>query len=170
MRLPPQCAKWQYCQLKEYREMLGQINPIALFLVVLIVLGVLGNNSTITISATVLLLIQQTFLAKYLPLIDKYALPYGIILLTIGVLSPLVSGKTKLPPLNEMFGLNMMLAIITGILVAYLGGRGVSLMPEQPMLVTGLLAGTIIGVAFLGGVPVGPLIAAGLLSFFIGKS
>ena len=44
-----------------------QFNPIAIFLVVLIFLGVIGNNSSITISATVLLLMQQTFLAKYLP-------------------------------------------------------------------------------------------------------
>jgi UPF0756 membrane protein NGO1674 len=36
-------------------------------------------------------------------------------------------------------------------------------------LVTGLLIGTVIGVAFVGGIPVGPLIAAGLLSFFAGK-
>ena len=42
-------------------------------------------------------------------------------------------------------------------------------MSAQPILVTGLLIGTIIGVAFLGGVPVGPLIAAGLLSFFAEK-
>ncbi|VTR52204.1 Protein of uncharacterised function (DUF441) [Actinobacillus pleuropneumoniae] len=53
--------------------------------------------------------------------------------------------------------------------MAWLGGRGVSLMGGQPLLVTGLLVGTIIGVALLGGVPVGPLIAAGILSLLIGK-
>ena len=42
-------------------------------------------------------------------------------------------------------------------------------MSEQPVLVTGLLLGTIIGVAFLGGIPVGPLIAAGILSLIAGK-
>lgn len=54
--------------------------------------------------------------------------------------------------------------------MAWLGGRGVSLMSAYPTLVTGLLIGTILGVAFLGGVPVGPLIAAGILSLIIGKS
>ena len=42
-------------------------------------------------------------------------------------------------------------------------------MSEQPVLVTGLLLGTIIGVAFLGGIPVGLLIAAGILSLIAGK-
>ncbi|QMT31794.1 Uncharacterized membrane protein, DUF441 family [Alysiella filiformis DSM 16848] len=150
--------------------MMGQLNPIAVFLVALIALGVLGNNPTITISAAVLLLIQQTWLAKYLPLVDKYALQWGIILLTIGVLSPLVSGKTKLPnQFADFVNVKMLVSITVGVFVAWIAGRGIPLMGEQPVLVTGLLIGTILGVAFLGGVPVGPLIAAGILSLFIGK-
>lgn len=145
------------------------INFVALFLVGLIFLGVLSNNSTITIAATVLLFMQQTLLAKYLPLMDKYALNSGITLLTIGVLSPLVSGKTPFFHYYEFFSLKMIMAIIIGILVAWLAGRGVPLMSNQPILVTGLIIGTIAGVALLGGIPVGPLIAAGILSFFVDK-
>ena len=63
----------------------------------------------------------------------------------------------------------MLTAFAVGILVAWLAGRGVPLMSTRPELVTGLLVGTIIGVAFLGGIPVGPLIAAGILSFFTNK-
>ena len=74
-----------------------QFNPIAIFLVVLIFLGVIGNNSSITIAATVLLLMQQTFLAKYLPYMEKYGLNLGIIILTVGVLAPIISGKIQLP-------------------------------------------------------------------------
>lgn len=63
--------------------------------------------------------------------------------------------------------------IAAGIIVAYLGGRGVSLLGNQPLVVTGILLGTIIGVALFKGVPVGPLIAAGgmgvILQLFQGK-
>lgn len=145
-------------------------NPIALFLVALILLGVLGNNNSITISATVLLLMQQTILSKYIPYLEKYGLTIGIIILTIGVLSPIVSGKIALPNLATLLNWKMLLAILAGISVAWLGGRGINLMGNQPVLVTGLLIGTIIGVAFLKGVPVGPLIAAGILSLVVGKS
>ena len=123
-----------------------QFNMIALLLVVLILLGILSHNSSITISAAVLLIMQQTLLAKYIPYLEKYGLSIGIVILTIGVLSPLV-----------------------GVLVAWLAGKGVPLMGEQPVLVTGLVIGTIIGVSFLGGIPVGPLIAAGILALLIGK-
>lgn len=43
-------------------------------------------------------------------------------------------------------------------------------MTHQPSVVAGLLVGTVLGVALFRGVPVGPLIAAGLLSLVIGKS
>ncbi|WP_373740732.1 DUF441 domain-containing protein [Neisseria sp.] len=147
-----------------------QINSVALFLGALVLLGILSNNSTITISAAVLLLMQQTFLSDYLPLAEKYGLTVGIIFLTIGVLSPLVSGTIHMPAARAFFNLNMLSAVLIGIAVAWIAGRGVPLMGSQPVLVTGLLIGTIIGVAFFGGVPVGPLIAAGLLSFVAGRA
>ncbi|AKO45385.1 DUF441 domain-containing protein [[Haemophilus] ducreyi] len=146
-----------------------QFNPIGLFLVALILLGVLGNNNSITISATLLLLMQQTALNKYIPMLEKYGLTIGIIILTIGVLSPIVSGKINLPNLSEILSWKMALAISIGILVAWLGGQGINLMATQPLIITGLLIGTIIGIAFFGGIPVGPLIAAGIMSLLVGK-
>lgn len=146
-----------------------QLNTIALLLVILLILGVLSNNNTITISAAVLLIMQQTFLSSHIPLLEKYGVKIGIIILTIGVLSPLVSGKIQLPDLSGFLSWKMALSIAVGILVAWLAGKGVPLMGEQPILVTGLLIGTIIGVAFLGGIPVGPLIAAGILALLLGK-
>ncbi|KEZ23897.1 DUF441 family protein [Glaesserella parasuis] len=147
-----------------------QFNSVALLLVALILLGIFSQNSAVTISAAVLLIMQQTLLSKYVPYLDQYGIKIGIIILTIGVLAPLVSGRIALPELVQLINWKMIVAIIAGIVVAWLGGRGVTLMGNQPVLVTGLLIGTIIGVAFLKGVPVGPLIAAGILSLIIGKS
>lgn len=136
----------------------------------LIVLGLISQNSAVTISAAVLLIMQQTLLSKYIPFVDQYGLKIGIIILTIGVLSPLVSGRIILPNLAELLNWKMIFSIVAGIVVAWLGGRGVNLMGNQPVLVTGLLIGTVIGVALFKGVPVGPLIAAGILSLVIGKA
>lgn len=147
-----------------------QLNSVALLLVVLILLGLVSQNSAVTISAAVLLILQQTLLSKYIPFVDQYGLKIGIIILTIGVLSPLVSGRIALPEFAQLLNWKMLFSIVAGVLVAWLGGRGVSLMGSQPVLVTGLLIGTIIGVALFKGVPVGPLIAAGILSLVIGKT
>ena len=39
------------------------------------------------------------------------------------------------------------MAIAVGVIVSWLGGRGVTLMGSQPQLVAGLLVGTVLGVA-----------------------
>ena len=68
-----------------------------MLLVFLIVLGLISQNSAITISAAVLLIMQQTLLSKYIPILEQYGVKIGIIILTIGVLAPLVSGEIQLP-------------------------------------------------------------------------
>lgn len=71
------------------------------------------------------------------------------------MLSPLVSGRIQFPGLAGLMSWKILAVVLMGMLVAWLAGRGVPLMSEQPVLVTSLLPGTIIGVAFLGGIPVG---------------
>lgn len=139
-----------------------------LILLVLGGLSLLVHNSAVTISVAALLLIKLTPLAQFFPYIEKQGLSLGIIILTIGVMAPLVSGS--LPPstlMKSFLDWKSLLAIAVGILVSWLGGRGVTLMSSQPTIVGGLLIGTIIGVSLFRGVPVGPLIAAGLVSLFI---
>lgn len=87
--------------------------------------------------------------------------------MTIGVLTPIASGQLSGESILKSFSYKSLLAIGVGLLVAWLGGRGVKLMSSQPDIIAGLLIGTIAGVALLRGVPVGPLIAAGLLSLVL---
>lgn len=145
-------------------------NASALLLLVFIALGILGHNHSVTVAACFLLLIQQSPLNKYAFLLEQYGLQLGILMLTIGVLAPLITGKVKPDEIAMLFSSwKTIAAILVGILVAWLGGRGVVLMSAQPTVVTGLLVGTILGVALFKGIPVGPLIAAGILSLVLWK-
>ena len=91
-----------------------------------------------------------------------------LLVLVQAVLSPLVSGKIQAEDMMQVFShWKTMVVVIVGVLVAWLGGHGVTLMVDQPRVVTGLLVGTIIGVTFFRGVPVGPLIAAGIVSVLL---
>lgn len=140
----------------------------AMLLLVFVALGIIGNNPSITISALIILLVQQTPLLKFAPLLEKYGLQLGIMLLMIGVLAPLITGKVPAAQIAALFtSRKTVAAILVGAVVAWLGGRGIQLMQVNPPIVTGLMIGTIIGVAFWRGVPVGPLIAAGMLSLFL---
>ncbi|TDG00239.1 DUF441 domain-containing protein [Paenibacillus piri] len=148
-----------------------QIDIPSIVLLVFAGLGILSSNSSITIAAVTLLFIRVINLHQLFPWLEKYGLSIGIIILTIGILSPLASGSISFQSLFQTFlHWKSLAAIAVGIGVAYLGGRGLVVMTNQPTLVTGLMIGTILGVAFFRGVPVGPIIAAGILSLFIGKS
>lgn len=142
----------------------------SLLLLGLAALGIISSNSPVTIAMVVLLLIRVLGLQQAFPWLEKYGLTVGIIILTIGVMTPLASGKISLQTIGQSFlHWKSLAAIGIGILVAYLGGRGAVLMGSQPTIVAGLLIGTVIGVALFKGVPVGPLIAAGILSLLIGR-
>jgi len=146
------------------------IDTPSLILLLFAALGLFSGNSTVTIAMVVLLLLRVTHMDQVFPWIEKYGLTIGIIILTIGVMAPIASGKISLDTmLHSFLNWKSILAIVIGVLVSYLGGRGVTLMGNQPTLVAGLLIGTVLGVAIFGGVPVGPLIAAGILSMLIGK-
>lgn len=134
-------------------------------------LGIISNNMPVSVAMIVLLLLRVTRFTQVFPWLEKYGLTIGIIILTIGVMSPLASGSMSLTTISRSFlHWESLLAIGIGMLVAYLGGRGSTLMGSNPTIVAGLLVGTVLGVALFRGVPVGPLIAAGILSLLIGKS
>ena len=145
------------------------LNLIAL--IVLLACGILSHNSSVTIASAVLIVVRISPLDQYFPFLQAHALSLGITILTIGVLTPIASGKIQGEMILKSFmSYKSILAIVIGLLVAWLGGRGVKLMSNQPDVVAGLLIGTVAGVALLRGVPVGPLIAAGMLSLLINHS
>ena len=151
--------------------MLSQLDLNLMVLIVLLACGIFSQNTAVTIAAAVLIVFRITPLSEFFPLLQQHGLNLGIIILTIVVLTPIASGKLPGEAILKSFlSWKSLLAIAIGVFVAWLGGRGVKLMTNQPDVVAGLLIGTVAGVAVLRGVPVGPLIAAGILTLFIGYS
>ncbi|PAT32081.1 hypothetical protein CLI92_05765 [Vandammella animalimorsus] len=145
-------------------------DPVLLLLLAIAALGIVSQNHSITYAMLALLLVRMTPLQQYFPWIQKHGLNLGITILFIGVMAPIASGQIALADVLRSFThWQSLLAVAVGVLVAWLGGRGLPLMMEHPGLVPGLMVGTVIGVAFFKGVPVGPLIAAGMLAVVIGK-
>ncbi|MGI1794138.1 DUF441 domain-containing protein [Acinetobacter variabilis] len=148
---------------------MSQLDLNLLVLLVLLACGIFSHNTAVTIAAAVLIVLKITPFNELLPYVQQHGLNIGIIILTIGVLAPIASGKIPGDSILKSFlSWKSLLAIAIGLFVAWLGGRGVKLMSSQPDVVAGLLIGTVAGVAVLRGVPVGPLIAAGILSLLIG--
>jgi uncharacterized membrane protein (DUF441 family) len=137
-------------------------------ILLVLVLSIIGNNNTVAIAVLVLLLIQNLGFISLFPLIENYGMNIGIIILTIAVLSPLAQGRITVNEVIDLFKSPVgLIAIVIGILVAWVAGQGVFFMKESPEITTALVVGTIIGVCFFRGLPVGPLIAGGIVALIV---
>lgn len=113
-----------------------------LILLGLAALGFISHNTTVAVSILVLIIVRVTPLSTFFPWIEKQGLSIGIIILTIGVMAPIASGT--LPPstlIHSFLNWKSLVAIAVGVIVSWLGGRGVTLMGSQPQLVAGLAGG-----------------------------
>lgn len=136
-------------------------------LLILILIGIIGQSSILATAACVLLVLKLTNLTHYFPLIERRALEAGLLFLMLAVLVPFASEQmTPKDMLKGVLSWPGLFCIIGGILATYMNGAGLHLLKIQPELMTGLVVGAIIGIVFFKGIPVGPLMAAGLAAVF----
>ena len=143
------------------------MNP-DLFLVILIVIGLIGRSPIISTAASLLLILKLTHLERYFPAVERRGLELGLLFLTIAVLVPFATGRISVKEITSMFtSLPGILAIVGGMLTTYMNGKGLDLLKMDPQLIIGLVIGSIIGIVMLRGIPVGPLMAAGITAFLL---
>lgn len=148
-----------------------------LLLVILIVVGLIGRSHIITTAACVLLIVKLIHLERYLPTIERRGLELGLLFLTMGVLVPFASDRISFKEVLSVFTTwPGILALAGGAIATYMNGKGLDLLKIDPQLIVGLVIGSIFGILFLRGIPVGPLMAAGItalllkiFSFLFGK-
>lgn len=139
-----------------------------ILLVVLIIIGLLGRSHIITTAACVLLVVKLISLDRYLPAIERRGLELGLLFLTMGVLVPFASERISLKDVTSVFTTwPGILALLGGAIATYMNGKGLALLKIDPQLIVGLVLGSIIGIIFLRGIPVGPLMAAGITAFLL---
>lgn len=146
-------------------------------LLALIVVGLIGRSPIITTAACVLLIVKLVHLERYLPSIERRGMEFGLLFLTLAVLVPFASGKVQTKDILSMFtSWTGWVALIGGAIATYMNGKGLELLKLDPQLIVGLVIGSIVGIVMLRGVPVGPLMAAGitaailkLLQLFTGR-
>lgn len=137
-------------------------------LVALILIGIIGKSSILATAACLLLVIKLTRLNSLFPILEHRGLELGLLFLMISVLVPFANGKIAPKEiLGSFLSITGIMAILGGILATYMNGQGLNMLKLDPELMVGLVIGGIIGIVFLRGVPVGPLMAAGLTALFI---
>ena len=139
-----------------------------LVLFLFLFIGLFFGNSLIAASAGTLLVLKLLNSPVVLTVLERHALQWGLLFLLIAVMVPLTkdqsAGKELFQVLLTPAGL---VAVVGGIAAAYLSGQGLGLLYFKPEIMIGLVLGTVLGVSFFKGVPVGPLAAAGLAAVLL---
>lgn len=139
-----------------------------LFLLILLAMGIIGQNSLVSIASAALLLLRLLNLQQVLPYLEGLGLQFGLTLLILSIVSPFASEdmivadafKSILRPTGAV-------TFLCGIIGACLGAQGVQILQSRPEAILGLVLGTIVGATFFRGIPVGPLVAAGMAAVLL---
>lgn len=137
-------------------------------LVALILIGLIGKSNILATAACILLVVKLTRLYSLFPLLERRGLELGLLFLMVSVLVPFATGK--IPPkeiLTSFTSVSGILAILGGTIATYMNGQGLNMLKIDPELMVGLVIGGILGIVFFKGIPVGPLMAAGLTALFM---
>ena len=132
-------------------------------LIALLILGLAARSDLVAAAAAILLGLRLMRLTAWLPVLERSGVELGLLFLTIAMLVPFALGKVNLKEVLKSFiTLPGLLALAGGALATHINGRGLAMLNEQSYLMIGLILGTILGIVVLGGVPAGPLMAAGM--------
>ena len=134
-----------------------------LILIILIVIGIIGRSNILATAASLLLIMKLIHLERFFPTVERRGLEFGLLFLMMAVLVPFAAEKITWKDLLSLFTSPIgILALMGGAIATYMNGKGLSLLQTDPQLIIGLVIGSIFGIIFLKGIPVGPLMAAGI--------
>ncbi len=132
-------------------------------LLLLLVLGLWARSNLVASSAAILLAIRFTRLTFLFPLLEQRGVELGLLFLTLAMLVPFAMGQISPRSIfHNLWSVPGILAIVGGAVATNLNGRGLNLLRDNHELMVSLIVGSIVGIVVWGGIPVGPLMAAGV--------
>lgn len=139
-----------------------------LVLLAILVVAVLGKADSVAIAISVLLILKLLHIDQYIfPFIEKNGVFWGLVLLIAAILIPIANGRVTSNDIKNIFTSWVgIVALLLSLFTTYLSGLGLKYLTIQGHsdVMPAMILGAVVAAAFLGGVPVGPLITAGMLA------
>ncbi|MCL8209163.1 MAG: DUF441 domain-containing protein [Actinomycetia bacterium] len=138
-------------------------DPAIVGLVILLLLGLAARSPLVATAAALLLVIRLTRLDFLLPILARRGVELGLLFLTLAMLVPFARGTVHVRDIvRSLSTVTGLVALAGGALATLLNGRGLDMLARHSEMIIALIAGSIVGIVVWGGIPVGPLMAAGL--------
>jgi len=139
-----------------------------LLLIILLGAGLYIHNQPLAAAALLLLIVSTVNWPVALHFLERHSVQLGIFFLLVAVLTPFTQGAlTWTQVYSSLISGRGILVVTIGALSTYLAARGVRLLQGDPVIMVSLVVGSVLGVSLLGGIPAGPLVAAGLAAVLV---
>jgi len=140
-----------------------------IMLLLILAAAIFGKANSVAIATCGLLILKLLgFDRNVYPYIEKGGMVWGLILLIAAVMIPIANGSVSAENIKNVFASWIgIAAFVLSFLTTYLSGQGLNYLTVQghSEIMPALIIGAVAAAAFLGGVPVGPLITSGILAF-----
>lgn len=140
-----------------------------IILLFLICISAFTKNKPLLIGSIIIFILS--FLNKdCIAKLDKNIfLNCGLTLLMIWMLMPLIEAgnESSYIDVRNYLNLEALIAILSGFFVVIIAAKGLNLLNNNPPVLIEVLIGSIIGVTFFGGIPVGMMTGAGIAYLII---
>lgn len=141
-----------------------------IILLLILSAAVFGKANSVAIATCILLMLKLIGLDRYAySYIEKLGLTWGLVLLIAAILIPIANGSISAESIKGVFTSWIgIAALVLSFLTTYLSGQGLKFLTVEGHsdVMPALIIGAVAAAAFLGGVPVGPLITSGVLALF----
>ena len=140
-----------------------------IILISIIIISLLAKNKPMTFAGIVVLIISFLFKNCNMKLDKNIFLNGGMILLMIWLLMPLAEIRYKIYffEVKNYMDINGIVSLLSGFFIVIIAAKGLNMMSSNPSILAGVLVGSIVGVAFFGGIPVGILTGSGIAYLII---
>ncbi|MEW6725356.1 DUF441 domain-containing protein [Desulforudis sp. 1088] len=134
----------------------------------LVITGLAAKSNLLAAAACILLIIRLANMHALFGFLEKLGLEIGLLFLLLTIMVPLANGKIGAHDiLYNLTTLPGLFAFLGGALATHLNYEGLRILQLDPQVIFGLIIGSIFGIVFLNGMPVGPLMAAGIMALFM---
>lgn len=142
-----------------------------IILIILLAVSVIGKADSISAAIAFLLILRLLHIDNLIfPLLNKKGMYIGLVFLTAAILIPIANGSvTSINIKNNFLSAAGIIALALSFFTTYLSGVGLRYLTAggHSDVMPSLIIGAVAAAAFLGGVPVGPLITSGMLALFM---
>ncbi|SHH85019.1 DUF441 family protein [Sporanaerobacter acetigenes] len=135
-----------------------------IFLLFIIILSIIAKNKSMVYAGIVVFILSFITNENAVKFVKNNFLNIGLVFLMIWMLIPLTENQNEISILNpkEFLSLDGIVSFLSGLFVVIVASKGLKYLNRNTTALSGAILGSIVGVTFFGGTPVGMLTGSGI--------